>query len=155
AGFAALHARLRDRVERSFHLDADDTKTLEVAHRSFLKGQLELRFELLKASGRKYPTLRELLTQKDPEGKERGFLAAEGRFRFVKEREKDGRVTPVVGAFAGDRAMPGIAERLKKEGLTVSAFYVSNVEQYLFEQAVWPKWARNIAALPIDDKSLF
>src|SRR5262249_47055191 len=98
---------------------------------------------------------RELLVQKDPEGKQTGFLASEEAFRFVKEMQMDGRIIPIVGDFAGDRAMPGIADRLKKEGLTVSAFYVSNVEQYLFEPGVWPKWARNIAALPIDDKSLF
>ena len=47
--------------------------------------------------------------------------------------EKQDRIFPIVGDFAGDRAMPGIAEHLRREGLTVSAFYVSNVEQYLFE----------------------
>jgi hypothetical protein len=153
--FAAAHALLRDRVERVFHLDAEDKKTLEVVHRTFYKGQLELRFELHPPSGRKYPTLRELLGQTDPEGRARGFLASEEAFRFVQQLEKDGRIIPLVGDFAGDRAMPGIAAYLKKEGLTVSAFYVSNVEQYLFEPGVWPKWVRNVAALPSDDKSLF
>jgi hypothetical protein len=154
-GFAARHARLRERIEREIHLDAGDRKTLEVAHRSFFDKQLELRFELHEANGRRYPTLRELLTQKDPDGKARGFLAVEESFRFVQEMEKDGRILPVVGDFAGDRAMPGIAAEIKKRGLTVSAFYVSNVEQYLFEPGVWTKWARNVAALPIDDRSLF
>jgi hypothetical protein len=155
AGFAAIHARLRDRVERDFHLDAEDKKTLEVVHRTFYKGQLAIRFELHPPSGRKYPTLQELLVQTDPEGRARGFLASDDAFRFVQQMEKDGRIIPLVGDFAGDRAMPGIAAYLKKEGLTVSAFYVSNVEQYLFEPGIWPKWARNIAALPSDDKSLF
>jgi hypothetical protein len=61
----------------------------------------------------------------------------------------------VVGDFAGDRAMPGIAAEIAKQHLTVSAFYVSNVEQYLFEPGVWRRWSRNVAALPIDEKSLF
>jgi hypothetical protein len=153
--FAAIHARLREEVERDFHLDAEDKKTLEVAHRAFYRGQLELRFELHPPSGRKYPTLREILRQTDPDGKERGFLASEEAFRFVQQMERDGRIIPLVGDFAGDRAMPAVAAYLKREGLTVSAFYVSNVEQYLFEPGVWPRWARNIAALPTDDKSLF
>jgi hypothetical protein len=29
------------------------------------------------------------------------------------------------------------------------------VEQYLFEPGVWPRWARNVAALPTDGDSLF
>ena len=155
AGFAAAHAVVRARVEQHLHLDAEDKKTLEVVHRSFLDGQLELRFELKQKSGRRYPTLREILAQKDPAGKQSGFLADEAAFRFVQTMEKEGRVIPVVGDFAGDRAMPGIAAEIKKQGLTVSAFYVSNVEQYLFEPGVWAKWSRNVAALPTDKKSLF
>ncbi|MFO0755601.1 MAG: hypothetical protein U0359_03885 [Byssovorax sp.] len=155
AGFAALHARLRERIEKEIHLDAGDRKTLEVAHRSFLDKQLALRFELHEKNGRVYPTLRELFTQRDPDGKARGFLAEDASFRFVQTMEREGRILPVVGDFAGDRAMPGIAAEIKKRGLTVSAFYVSNVEQYLFEPGVWTKWARNVASLPVDDRSLF
>lgn len=155
AGFAALHARLRERVAASITLDAEDKKTLEVVHRSFLDNQLELRFELKQKSGRRYPTLREILTAKDPAGSQRGFLAGEEAFRFVQTMEREGRVIPVVGDFAGARAMPGIAAEIQKQHLTVSAFYVSNVEQYLFEPGVWARWSRNVAALPIDDKSVF
>ena len=57
--------------------------------------------------------------------------------------------------FAVDRAMPGIAAYLAKERIPVSVFYTSNVEQYLLEPKVWTKWARNVAALPTHDKSLF
>jgi hypothetical protein len=155
AGFAAAHAVLRERVEQHIHLDAEDKKTLELVHRTFLDHQLELRFELKQKSGRRYPTLREILTGKDSEGKQSGFLANEEAFRFVQTMEKEGRIIPVVGDFAGDRAMPGIAAEIAKQHLTVSAFYVSNVEQYLFEPGVWRRWTRNVAALPTDEKSLF
>jgi hypothetical protein len=155
AGFAAAHGALRDRVERYLHLDADDKKTLEVVHRSFLDGQLELRFELKQKSGRRYPTLREILIQKDPGGKQSGFLASESAFRFVQTMEKEDRIIPVVGDFAGDRAMPGVAAEIKKRGLTVSSFYVSNVEQYLFDPGVWARWSRNVSAFPTDENSIF
>lgn len=155
ATFTASHARLRSAIEREVTLDADDKKTLEVTHRAFFKGQLDIRFELKQSSGRKYPTLRELLVEKDPEGNARGFLATEEAFRFVQTMEREGRVVPVVGDFAGDRALPAIAAHLAKEKIEVSAFYVSNVEQYLFDPKVWPRWARNVAALPKNDKSLF
>lgn len=155
AVFAASHARLRAVIERDLPLDAADKKTLEVSHRAFFKGQLDVRFELKPAQGRRYPALRELLAQKDPDGAARGFLASEDAFRFVQTMEREGRVVPVVGDFAGDRAMPGIAAYLAREKLTVSAFYTSNVEQYLLEPKVWSRWARNVAALPVDDRSLF
>ena len=165
--FSATHARLRERIERGYgvHLDTNDKKNLEVTHRSFLKGQLGLRFELHKANGRLYPTLRDLLSTTGatgaeqpatPEAQARGsFLATEEGFRFIKTMHEEHRIIPVVGDFAGDRAMPGVAAHLKEQGIPVSFFYVSNVEQYLFEPAVWPKWSRNVAAFPIDDKSFF
>src|SRR6185436_19357252 len=108
---------------------AEDKKTLEVTHRAFFKGQLDVRFELKPPQGRRYPALRELLAAKDTQGAQRGFLASEEAFRFVQTMEREGRIVPVVGDFAGDRAMPGIAAHLAKEKLTVSLFYVSNVEQ--------------------------
>ena len=51
--------------------------------------------------------------------------------------------------------MPGVAAEIKKRGLTVSSFYVSNVEQYLFDPGVWARWSRNVSAFPTDVKSLF
>ncbi|MFT3764593.1 MAG: hypothetical protein QM820_03610 [Minicystis sp.] len=155
ATFAATHARLRALIEKELPLDAEDKKTFEVTHRAFFKGQLDVRFELKVSSGRRYPMLRELLSAKDPEGVARGFLASEESFRFVQTMEREGRVIPVVGDFAGDRALSGIAAQIVKEKLAVSAFYVSNVEQYLFEPKVWSKWARNVAMLPTHDKSVF
>ncbi|APR86546.1 Hypothetical protein A7982_11895 [Minicystis rosea] len=155
ATFTATHARLRAVIEKDMPLDAEDKKTLEVTHRAFFKGQLDVRFSLKASSGRRYPTLRELLDEKDPEGVKRGFLASEESFRFVQMMEREGRILPVVGDFAGDRALSGIAAQIVKEKLAVSTFYVSNVEQYLFEPKVWPKWARNVATLPTHDKSIF
>ena len=155
AVFARSHARLRAAIERDLPLDAADRKTLEVAHRAFFKGQLDVHFELKPAQGRRYPALRELLVQKDPEGTARGFLASEDAFRFVQTMEREGRIIPVVGDFAGDRAMPGIAAYLSREKIPVSVFYTSNVEQYLLEPRTWTRWTRNVAALPSHDKSLF
>ena len=155
AVFAATHARLRAAIERDLALDGSDKKTLEIAHRSFFKGQLDVHFELKPAQGRRYPSLHELLVQKDPDGAARGFLATEDAFRFLQTMEREGRIVPVVGDFAGDRAMPGIAAYLAREKIPVTAFYTSNVEQYLLEPKIWAKWTRNVAALPIDDKSLF
>jgi hypothetical protein len=155
AAWKASHARLRAVIEKDLPLDAEDKKTLEVTHRAFFKGQLDVRFELKETNGRRYPMLRELLAQKDGEGAASGFLGDEEAFRYVQTMEREGRIVPVVGDFAGDRALSGIAAQIVKEKLAVSAFYVSNVEQYLFDPKVWPRWARNVAMLPTHDKSVF
>jgi hypothetical protein len=155
--FSAIHERARKRIEQSYgiKLDAQDLKSLEMSHRAFFRDQLAIRFSLREPNGRVYPTLREIFSASSPDGQKLGFLAREKDFRFVQTMQKEDRVVPVVGDFAGDRAMPGIAAHLRKNGLVVSSFYVSNVEQYLFENKVWSKWARNVAALPVDEHSVF
>jgi len=148
-------AILRMTNEWGIRLDDKDKKSIQKMAQVFFDKQLDLRFELKESSGRKYPTLRELMDAKDPAGAERSFLASNESFRFVQKMEREGRVLPVVGDFGGDQAFAAIAEYLKKENLKVTTFYVSNVEQYLLEPPVWTKWIRNVEALPRADDALF
>jgi hypothetical protein len=37
----------------------------------------------------------------------------------------------------------------------VQAFYLSNVEQYLDRQGLWPAFCANVASLPLDESSTF
>lgn len=136
-------------------LNAKDRKSLEVMARAFHERQLDIRFELKENSARRYPKLRELLAQGDPAGARRGFLASEEAFRFVQAMQREHRIIPLVGDFAGDRALPALATLLKESKLEVSTFYVSNVEQYLLEPKIWEKWRRNVAALPTNADSVF
>ena len=64
-------------------------------------------------------------------------------------------VVPVVGDFAGPKALRAIGRYVAKRGATVSAFYVSNVEEYLRQDGVWPTFCANVASLPIDAGSPF
>ncbi len=155
--FAATHGQLLKRIEGAygFVLDTKDLRSLMRNHRAFFTDGLDIRFKLRDQSFRKYPSLRELLAATDPQGKQRGFLATEKDFRFLQQMQRDNRIIPLVGDFAGDRALPQLAAHLTETGLTVSSFYVSNVEQYLMGDGVWWKWRRNIAALPTDDRSVF
>ncbi len=151
------HAEAVERISATYGvaLDAADEKKLSKAHRAFFDRQLEVRFELLEASQRKYPSLESLLTSKSPEGDALGFLATEAAFRFVQHLHAKHRIIPVSGDFAGKRAMPAIARELERRDLPVSVFYVSNVEQYLLEDGKWAAWVRNIDALPSNEKSVF
>ncbi|MBI4704780.1 MAG: hypothetical protein HY744_27060 [Deltaproteobacteria bacterium] len=155
--FTAVHERLRRQIEdgAGIALSAADRRSLRRTHRAFFGPGLAIRFKLREASHRRYPTLGEMLAQADPQGHQLGFLASEEAFRFVQRLERAGRVVPVVGNFAGDHALSAIAQACRERGLVVSAFCVSNVEQYLIADGLWHKWRRNIEALPIDERSLF
>jgi hypothetical protein len=64
-------------------------------------------------------------------------------------------LVPVVGNFGGSKALRAVGGYLKSRGLTISTFYVSNVEQYLFQSDDWKKFFGNVATLPVDTSSTF
>ena len=61
---------------------------------------------------------------------------------------------PVVGNLAGPSAMAAIARYLVKHGERLSAFYVSNVEFYLFSSGLFPRFIENLDRLPRDERSV-
>jgi hypothetical protein len=102
------------------------------------------------------PTYIELMTDADGAGEHHSYLATEDRFRFVKELEAANLVIPVVGDFAGPTALREVGQYLSAHGATVTAFYLSNVERYLFDRRrTWRRFYANVATLPYDDQSLF
>ena len=62
-------------------------------------------------------------------------------------------MVPVVGDFAGNKAIRAVGAYLKSVDGVVSAFYLSNVEQYL--SGVWDNFCRSVRSLPIDESSVF
>jgi hypothetical protein len=156
ANFAALHAALLRHleVEDAVPLSAADRDTLRRTHQAFFQGQLGTRFEL-EQSGRRYPSLREILSAAGPDGEPAGYLASESAFRCVQDLQRRHRVIPVVGDFAGSHALRAVAAEIRRQGLTVSAFYVSNVEQYVIDPEPFRRYFANVSALPIGPGSLF
>jgi hypothetical protein len=105
--------------------------------------------------GRSQPTYTDLMVATDAGGQPRGYLATEDRFAFLKDLESRNMLVPVVGNFAGPRAIRRVGTYLKEKGATVSAFYASNVEQYLRQDGLWNAFCGNVAALPLDETSRF
>src|SRR5439155_13349608 len=101
------------------------------------------------------PTYEELMTDSDNNGKPRSFLATEENFLAVRQLEKENLIIPIVADFAGPTAIRSVGQYLKEHNATVTAFYVSNVEQYLFMSESWKKFYDNVASLPLDSKSVF
>ena len=103
-----------------------------------------------------YSTFSSLMLEDDGMGINRGWLGSEAAFRIVKEYQIRNLIVPIVGDFAGGKALRSVGEYLSAHNSRVSAFYVSNVEQYLFEDATnWSKFYANVRALPLDANAMF
>jgi len=83
------------------------------------------------------------------------FLSTEERYTRLRTIEGRNLVVPIVGDFAGSKAIRGVGEYLKQRNALVTAFYTSNVEQYLFISRSDERFYRNVEALPIDSTSMF
>jgi hypothetical protein len=60
-----------------------------------------------------------------------------------------------VGNFAGPRALRRVGAYVREHGATVTAFYTSNVENYLFQDRLWDDFRANVATMPLDETSTF
>jgi hypothetical protein len=154
---ANLHAiRRRLTVEHGFGLSADDQNIIAYILRAFYLGGPNLTYSGPRPPTRTIlPTYEELMTDSDNNGKPRSFLATEDNFLAVQQLERDNLIIPVVGDFAGPTAIRSVGQYLKERDATVSAFYVSNVEQYLFMGEGWKQFYANVAMLPLNSKSVF
>ena len=143
---------------RTFPLTTEELEAMHVMYSAFYFAGPNLDFMLgtIDTNGRNdtMPTYKFLMTAKDASGVQRSFLASEANFKFVQDLEKHNLIVPLVGDFAGAKAIPAIAQYLKTHDTLVSAFYVSNVEQYLFPDKV-ARFYSNVEALPLDSSSTF
>jgi tetratricopeptide (TPR) repeat protein len=103
-----------------------------------------------------WPTFAEIVTDTDAGGVGRTFLASEARFQIVKAYHERNLIIPVVGNFAGPKALRAIGQVIRARGLVVRAFYLSNVEQYLFGDSTGDaaSFYRNAETLPRDADSV-
>jgi hypothetical protein len=151
SGSAARARRLVDSAVGTYGvpLSAADWATIARFHATFIREGLDLRFETFgRAPAWYYPTYRTLLTERDAGGRQASYLAREPDYAFLRQLQTRDRVIPVVGDFAGPRALAAIGRYLRERGERVSAFYTSNVEYYLFRDGTFPRFATAVAQLP-------
>ena len=103
--------------------------------------------------GRGFVTYSTLMTGTDEDGVSRSYLANEENFKIVKDLEEKNLIVPLVGDFAGPRAIRAVGKYLKDHEATIAAFYLSNVEQYLGGD--WINFCSSVASLPLDKTSTF
>ena len=102
-------------------------------------------------------TFAQLQSATNADGANMAFLATEENYQWLRALESRNLVVPVVGDFGGPKAIRRVGEYLRQHGAIVTAFYVSNVEQYLFSPGFGAdeRFYQNVATLPIDSTSHF
>ena len=156
AALAATTVRLHDAIKKSgMTVSAQDLATIDRFHSQFIRGGLSLQFQSTGRPAREYyPTLRDLLLETDRRGRQLSYLASEDDFQFVKGLEAKDQIVPVVGNLAGPHALAAIGQEVARRGEKVSAFYISNIENYLFRDGSFPRYMENVKKLPHTDKSV-
>jgi hypothetical protein len=135
-----------------FALSSSDLTAIAQIQRAFFEAGPELRYAY---PHRWFPSFAELMLETDDRGGLHSYLSTDEAFRLLKRLETSNLVVPVIGDFAGGKAIRAVGRYLRAHGATVSVFYTSNVEFYLFESAGWKAFFTNVASLPLDDHSVF
>jgi hypothetical protein len=139
-----------------FGLSDGDKQGVEYVYHAFYNFGPQLNYSSTGGFGARYqPTYADLMVATDEAGLNRSFLSNDENFQFMKVLEAKNLLVPVVGNFAGPKAIRAVGDYIKSKGGTVSAFYLSNVEQYLYQDRIWGNFCRNVATLPLDATSTF
>ena len=159
--FANLDA-IKTQLEKrhGFKLSAEDEASIQYIFRAFYVGGPNLtyigpvtpRF----AVRNRMPSYADLMMQNDGEGQNHSYLSSEDNFGILKDLEQRNLIVPLIGDFAGPKTIRSVGTYLKQQNAVVTAFYLSNVEQYLFQQNDdWSRFYENVATLPLDSNARF
>ena len=158
-------AAVKDQLvgRHKFGLTSDDLRTIEYVYTAFFAAGPDLTYSFTMPGrgssmmfyGRRMPTYGELMMESDGAGVQRSYLATEENYRVLRDLERNNLIVPLVGDFAGDKAIRSVGQYVKEHSATVTAFYTSNVEQYLFQSDDWRKFFTNVGTLPVDSASTF
>jgi hypothetical protein len=95
-----------------------------------------------------------LMTMKDDHARAWSYLAAESSFLAVKDLENRNLIVPIVGDFAGVKALRAIAGYARDHGTALGAFYGSNVPDLLSLDQI-AGFCANLSAMPATTASLY
>jgi hypothetical protein len=134
-------------------LSPEDMKGVEAIYQEFFTRGTGIHYEVTPGSAGSFPSYAELMASTDGASVPHSYLATEERFALIKELHGRNVILPVVGNFAGPKTIRAIAKYLRSHNALLSAFYVSNVEQYLARDGRLEAFCASAAMMPTDDAS--
>lgn len=158
--------------DHGFALGDSDSKSIDYVYSAFFGGGPQINYNYRPGNqgfagggfgrggrggfGGGMPNYATLQSATDSAGVNWAYLATEANYRWLKDFESKNLLVPVVGNFAGPKAIVAVGQYLAAHHAVVSAFYTSNVEQYLWQQGNEARqYYTNLGALPLDASSSF
>ena len=144
-------------TKHKFALSKEDFEKIEYIYHVFVDAGPDLDYTVGGfGGGGGSPSYEQLMTATDKEGHNWSFLGSEANYRVVRDMEMKNLIVPVIGDFAGPKAIRAVAQYLTDHDAIAAVFYLSNVEQYLFQEpGQWRRFWENVATLPLDSSSTF
>jgi hypothetical protein len=146
-----------------FALSPDDLKSLEYVYDAFFRFGPAIDYSGGAAGLTTGQTnFLKLTSAVDAAGVPRSFLSSDEQFQFIRALQIHNLVIPIEADFGGPKAIRAVGAFLRARGISVTAFYISNVEQYLFNPRMprapggqeinggWRAFYDNLATLPTD-----
>jgi hypothetical protein len=149
---------ITDRIVKvhGFTMSTEDLNAIEYVYRAFYSSGPDLRYSFPRGPGgaRGFPSYGELMMATDAAGVQHSYLANDRNFQILRSYELNNLLVPLVGDFGGDKTLKAVGRYLGEHGATLTLFYTSNVEQYLFQGGDdWRRFYDNVSTMPIDDSS--
>ena len=136
--------------------DLDGDRSIEYVYSTFVDSGPGLDYATGgRGAGTNNPTYEDLMQIDDGTGQTRSYLANEENYRFVRDLQRKNLIVPLVGDFAGPKTIRAVGTYIRDHDSAVTAFYLSNVEQYLFNDFRAGEFYENVATLPLDSGSTF
>ncbi len=151
-------------AKHGFALSKEDLQKVEYVYDVFFRAGPEIDYKFASdfpPAMAPAPNYIQEMTATDADKQPHSFLATEENYQFIRQMQSKNMFIPVVGDFAGPKAIRKVADYVKQHNSIVSAFYLSNVETYLSSTArggtpeKLQKFYENAASLPVDRSSLF
>jgi TonB family protein len=138
--------RQRLREKHRFGLTPDDLRAIERIYAAFRDRGPNMSEVALAASANK-PAI------------QRSYLANEDSYSFIRDLQIRNMIVPVTGEISGDRTVRAVGRYLQEHALTVTAFYLSDVEWKAIEKGRNSDRGvvglyENVGALPLDSTSM-
>ena len=153
-GLADIKKWLMDR--HGFELSQDDLRGIEYVARGFFSEGPSLRYSYPRPQlARVFPTYADLMVADDGTGTNYSYLANEENFKALKDVERRNLIVPIIGDFAGPKALRAVGRYIAAHGGAVNYVYTSNVEQYLFNPDGYQRYYASVGTLPVAEQSTF
>src|SRR5688500_988540 len=153
--FDGTFTRMLDVLVRQHRLGltAGDQAALRKVFTAFYENGPNISY-VFRGTAESHPTYAQLMTALEG-GRNWSYLGSSDSFDYIRTMQRRNLIVPVVGDFAGPKALRALGAYVRARGGTVNGFYASNVEANLFRAGTWKAFYESVSTLPVHEAGVF